>query len=89
MDLLIEAVHKDIEEEKEIFRKDDITWPRKAFLASNTSTLSIAKMSVVNGRAKKSIGTHFLILATLSKLVEVVRAMETTDGGHDIIYAVR
>jgi len=84
-DLVIEAVYEDIEVKKEIFRKADFTCPRKTILASNTSTLSITEMGAATRRAEKCIGTHFLIPAALTPLVEVVRGIETSDGTQDTI----
>jgi 3-hydroxybutyryl-CoA dehydrogenase len=84
-DLMIEAVYEDIEVKKEIFRKADFTCPRKTILTSNTSTLSITEMGAVTRRAEKCIGTHFLIPAALTPLVEVVRGMETSDGTQDTV----
>ena len=83
--LVIEAVYEDIEAKKEIFRKVDLTCPGEAILASNTSTLSITEMAAVTKRAEKCIGTHFLIPAALTPLVEVVRGMETSDETLDTV----
>jgi len=84
-DLMIEAVYEDIEIKKGIFRKADITCPKKTILASNTSTLSITEMGAATRRAEKCIGTHFLIPAALTPLVEIVRGMETSDGTQDAV----
>ncbi len=83
--LVIEAVYEDIDAKKEIFRKVDLTCPGEAILASNTSTLSITEMAAVTKRAEKCIGTHFLIPAALTPLVEVVRGMETSDETLDTV----
>ena len=85
MDLMIEAVFEDIDVKKDIFKKADSISSGKAILASNTSTLSITEMAAVTKRADKCIGTHFLIPAALTPLVEVVRGMETSDGTHNAI----
>lgn len=85
VDLVIEAVYEDIGVKKEVFRKADLTCPRETILASNTSTLSITEMGAVTGRAKRCIGTHFLIPAALTPLVEVVRGMETSDETLDTV----
>jgi 3-hydroxybutyryl-CoA dehydrogenase len=53
--------------------------------ASNTSTLSITEMGAVTRRAEKCIGTHFLIPAALTPLVEVVKGIETSDGTQDTV----
>ena len=84
VDLMIEAVYEDIEVKKEIFQKADLICPRKTILASNTSTLSITEIGAGTKRAEKCIGTHFLIPAALTPLVEIVRGMETSEETHDI-----
>ncbi len=85
VDLVIEAVYENIEVKKEIFRKADLTCPKEAILASNTSTLSITEMGAVTKRAERCIGTHFLIPAALTPLVEVVRGMETNNETRDTV----
>jgi len=85
VDLVIEAVYEDIEVKKEIFRKADSICPKETILTSNTSTLSITEMGAVTSRAERCIGTHFLIPAALTPLVEVVRGMETSDETHDTV----
>jgi len=84
-DLIIEAVYEDIEVKKEIFTKADLTCPKETILTSNTSTLSITEMGAVTKRAERCIGTHFLIPAALTPLVEVVRGMETSEETHDTV----
>ena len=84
-DLVIEAVSEDITLKKEVFKKADTTCPKDTILASNTSTLSISEMGAVTARPDKCIGTHFLIPAALTPLVEVVRGVETSNETHSII----
>ena len=86
-DLMIEAVYEDIEVKREIFKKADAICPKEAILTSNTSTLSITEMGAVTKRAGRCIGTHFLIPAALTPLVEVVRGMETSEETHDTVIA--
>jgi len=85
VDLVIEAVYEDIGIKKEIFRKADLTCPKEAILTSNTSTLSITEMGAATKRPERCIGTHFLIPAALTPLVEVVRGMDTSDETHDTV----
>lgn len=87
VDLMIEAVYEDIEVKREIFKKADAICPKEAILTSNTSTLSITEMGAVTKRAGRCIGTHFLIPAALTPLVEVVRGMETSEETHDTVIA--
>jgi 3-hydroxybutyryl-CoA dehydrogenase len=86
-DLVIEAVYEDIGLKREIFKKADITCPKESILTSNTSTLSISEMGAVTARPDKCIGTHFLIPAALTPLVEVVRGVETSHETHDSVNA--
>jgi 3-hydroxybutyryl-CoA dehydrogenase len=85
VDLVIEAVYEDMGAKKEIFRKADLICPKETILASNTSTLSITEMGAATKRAERCIGTHFLIPAALTPLVEVVRGMDTCDETHDTV----
>ncbi len=84
-DLAIEAVNEDIAVKKEIFRKMDALSHPKAILASNTSTLWIAEIASATARPGQCIGTHFLIPAALTPLVEVVRGMDTSNETHGTV----
>jgi len=83
--LVIEAVFEDIKVKKELFKKMDGICPKETILASNTSTLSITEMGAVTSRPERCIGTHFLIPAALTPLVELVRGIETSDKTHKTI----
>jgi 3-hydroxybutyryl-CoA dehydrogenase len=85
VDLVIEAVFEEIQVKKEIFKKLDALCPRETILASNTSTLSISELGAVTGRPDKCIGTHFLIPAALTPLVELIRSFETSDDTHHTV----
>jgi 3-hydroxybutyryl-CoA dehydrogenase len=78
-DLVIEAVYEHIEVKKEVFGKLDRFSPGTTILASNTSTLWISEIAAATSRPERCIGTHFLIPAALTPLVEVVRGSETSD----------
>ena len=82
-DFIIEAVFEDMEVKKEIFKEMDQVCKEGAILASNTSTLSISEMAAVTSRPQNCIGTHFLIPAALTPLVELVRALQTSDETHE------
>jgi 3-hydroxybutyryl-CoA dehydrogenase len=82
-DLVIEAVYEDIEIKKDTFKRMDEASPEHTILASNTSTLWIAEIAAATKRPEKCIGTHFLIPAALTPLVEVARGPETSDETHD------
>lgn len=87
VDLVIEAVFEDIQVKKRVFESLDKATPERTILATNTSTLWITEISASTNRATKCIGTHFLIPAALTPLVEVVRGTETSDETHDAVVA--
>ena len=78
-DLVIEAVFEDIDAKRTVFTQADQRCPAHTILASNTSTLSISELAAATGRPERCIGTHFLIPAVLTPMVEVVRALDTSD----------
>jgi len=84
-DLVIEAVFEDVEVKKDIFRKLDEASPSRTLLASNTSTLWVAELGAATKRPEQCIGTHFLIPAALTPMVEVVRGPTTSDATHNMV----
>jgi 3-hydroxybutyryl-CoA dehydrogenase len=78
-DLMIEAVVEDASVKEEIFRRADATLPAEAVLASNTSSIPIGTLAAATERPEKVIGMHFFNPVPVLKLVEVVRAQETSD----------
>jgi 3-hydroxybutyryl-CoA dehydrogenase len=78
-DLLVEAVVEDVEVKKAIFRGADAVLPEHAVLASNTSSIPITELAAVTGRPDRVIGMHFFNPVPVLKLVEVVRAVQTSD----------
>lgn len=84
-DLVIEAVYEDIEIKKKTFHEMDAASSETTILASNTSTLWIAEIAAATRRQDRCIGTHFLVPAALTPLVEVVRGPETSDETHHTV----
>ena len=78
-DLLIEAVVEDAAVKESIFRRADETLPQEAILASNTSSIPITSLAAVTSRPEKVIGMHFFNPVPVLKLVEVIRALQTSD----------
>jgi 3-hydroxybutyryl-CoA dehydrogenase len=78
-DLLIEAVVEDADVKTEIFRRADALLPSHAILASNTSSIPIATLAAATTRPDKVIGMHFFNPVPILKLVEVIRAAQTSD----------
>jgi 3-hydroxybutyryl-CoA dehydrogenase len=78
-DLLIEAVVEDAAVKEGIFREADETLPGEAVLASNTSSIPITSLAAATGRPERVIGMHFFNPVPVLKLVEVIRALQTSD----------
>jgi 3-hydroxybutyryl-CoA dehydrogenase len=79
-DLLIEAVPEEMEVKLEIFTIFDKFARPGAILASNTSSLSITELAAITFRAENCIGMHFFNPALKTKLLEIVRALETSEA---------
>ncbi len=84
-DLVIEAVFEDIAIKRRVFKLLDEAAPEPTIFASNTSTFWITELAASTGRSDRCIGTHFLIPAALTPLVEVVRGTDTSDETHDVV----
>lgn len=78
-DFIVEAVYEDMELKKQVFVELDRVCSPEAVLATNTSTLSITGIAAATKRPERCIGTHFLIPAALTPLVEVVRGEVTSE----------
>ncbi len=79
-DFVIEVILERMDLKKELLQDLDKICPAHTIFASNTSALSITEMAAaVPNRADKIIGCHFFNPAQIMKLVEVTRAMQTSD----------
>lgn len=84
--LVIEAATENRDIKLSIFKQlDEITAP-ETVLASNTSSLSITDIAAVTVHQERVIGMHFFNPAPVMKLVEVIRALQTSD---EVVKAVR
>lgn len=78
-DIVIEAIIENMGEKTKIYKElDSICGPHTIF-ASNTSSLPIGDMSAVTKRRDKFCGMHFFNPVPLMKLVEIVRAIDTSE----------
>jgi 3-hydroxybutyryl-CoA dehydrogenase len=87
VDLVIEAVYENIQAKLEIFKGADRFCPSHTILATNTSTLSVSELAAGTNRPDRCLGTHFLIPAALTPLVEVIRGLDTSDQTHSAVMA--
>jgi 3-hydroxybutyryl-CoA dehydrogenase len=78
-DLMIEAINEDAVAKEELFRRADHVLSKNAILASNTSSIPITSLAAVTERPQQVIGMHFFNPVPVLKLVEVIRAVQTSD----------
>ena len=87
-DLVIEAVPENADIKNEIFSNLDDICGSATILASNTSSISIAKLASKTNRPDKVIGMHFMNPVPIMKLVEVVIGPETSSLTKNIIFDI-
>jgi 3-hydroxybutyryl-CoA dehydrogenase len=78
-DLVVEAVTEDMDTKLEVFQRlDELTRP-EVIMATNTSSLPIANLAAVTKRPDKVLGVHFFNPPPVMKLLELVRALTTSN----------
>jgi 3-hydroxybutyryl-CoA dehydrogenase len=78
--LVVEAVVEDEEVKLDVFRRlDGVVADPDAVLASNTSSIPIMRLAAVTESPERVIGMHFFNPVPVLKLVEVIRAVQTSD----------
>lgn len=78
-DVVIEAATENIDLKITVFGQLDELCKSEAILASNTSSLSITRLAAATRRPDRVIGLHFFNPVPIMKLVEIVRALQTSD----------
>jgi 3-hydroxybutyryl-CoA dehydrogenase len=86
-DLVIEAVIEQFEAKAALFKEVDAVLPPHALIVSNTSSISITRMAAVTSRPAKFMGVHFMNPVPVMKLVELIRALQTTDETYSTLQA--
>ena len=78
-DLVIEAITEDLALKLEMWREVDGIVKPEAIFATNTSSLAVIDQAAVTSRPDRFLGLHYFNPAQVMKLVEVVRAVTTSD----------
>ena len=78
-EFVIEAVPESEKLKLDAFRSVDELAPADAYLASNTSSISITLLASATRRPEKVCGMHFFNPPQLMKLVEIIRGERTSD----------
>ncbi|MBI4565539.1 MAG: 3-hydroxyacyl-CoA dehydrogenase family protein [Planctomycetes bacterium] len=86
--LVVEAVVEDLDTKRGLFEKLDGLAPASATLASNTSSLPIAKIARAVREPGRVVGMHFFNPVHLMKLVEVAVHDGTSDASRELVLEV-
>jgi 3-hydroxybutyryl-CoA dehydrogenase len=87
-DLVIEAATEKVDLKLELFKRCDVAMRPGAVLASNTSSISLTRLAGATTRADQVIGMHFMNPPPLMKLMELVRAVQTSNETYEVARAV-
>jgi 3-hydroxybutyryl-CoA dehydrogenase len=78
-DLVVEAATENIDLKLKIFKQLDKHTKDECILATNTSSISITKIAAVCSYPDQVIGMHFMNPVPVMRLVEVIRAYQTSN----------
>lgn len=79
-DFVIEAIPEDIGLKVLLFGRLDALCAPQVVLASNTSSLSITEMAAATKHPERVLGMHFFNPVPKMRLVEIVRALDTSQA---------
>ena len=85
--LVIEAIVENVEEKAKVFAALDAVVGERTIFCSNTSSLCITELAARTRRADRFAGLHFFNPVPLMKLVEVIRALTTSDDTYRTVFS--
>jgi len=85
-DIVIEAATENEAIKLDIFKQLDELCQPQTILASNTSSISLTRIAGATQRAGQVIGMHFMNPVPIMALVEVIRALQTSDTTYQAVH---
>src|SRR5262245_17307349 len=86
-DLIVEAIIENLDDKRQTYAAlEKIVKPSTIFV-SNTSSLCITELAASSSRPDRFGGLHFFNPVPLMKLVEVIRALTTSDETYQAVFA--
>src|SRR5690242_18538363 len=79
-DFVVEAVPEKIEIKRAVLTEADGSLRPEVILASNTSSISMTTLAALTKRPDRFVGMHFMNPVPVMALVEVIRALQTSDA---------
>src|SRR3954471_5757525 len=86
-DLIIEAIIENLEDKKQTYASLEKLVKPSTIFVSNTSSLCITELAATTMRPDRFGGLHFFNPVPLMKLVEVIRALTTSDETYQAVFA--
>src|SRR5262245_21897956 len=87
-DFVVEAATENVQLKLETLREVDARVKKEAIIASNTSSISITRLAGAVSRPSQVIGMHFMNPVPLMKLVEIIRAVQTSPETYETTRAL-
>ena len=85
--LIIEAIIENVEEKAKSFASLDAIVGDRTIFCSNTSSLCITELAATTKHPDRFAGLHFFNPVPVMKLVEVIRALTTSDETYQTVFA--
>src|SRR5713101_6336520 len=79
-DFAVEAVPERLDLKLSVLREADKLLRPEVILASNTSSMSITTLAAATSRPDRFVGMHFMNPVPVMVLIEVIRALQTSDA---------
>jgi 3-hydroxyacyl-CoA dehydrogenase len=84
--LVIEAIPENLEMKRKVWAKIDSLSPKKAILATNSSSIPVSRIESATQRPEKTIIVHGINPPTIIPVVEIVRGEKTSDETAELCY---
>jgi 3-hydroxybutyryl-CoA dehydrogenase len=84
-DLVIEAIVEKVDIKTGLLKRLDGICRHDAVFASNTSSISLTELAAASSHPGRVIGMHFFNPVPVMQLVEIIRALQTTDAVSDAV----
>jgi len=85
-DLILEAIVENLEAKQRTYAALEAIVRNHTIFASNTSSLCITQLAAATKRPDRFAGLHFFNPVPRMKLVEVIRALTTTDETYQMVF---
>jgi 3-hydroxybutyryl-CoA dehydrogenase len=83
-DFLVEAVPERIEIKRAVLSEADKILRDHVVIASNTSSIAMTALAALTKRPDRFVGMHFMNPVPVMQLVEVIRALQTSDEAFNL-----